>query len=160
MKEYRKFQIGWLIVLIFSAIIVLIIIAHKYQWGNNPTDFSELVFLLVLLGGILLQFYGITILVSDKYITIRFGIGLFNKKIKLSSIKSIDIIKYPAYCGYGIRFIPNGVLYNVSGRHAIEIRLKEKKEVIQIGTNDWENLKIEIEDRINKKTGDNLTTES
>lgn len=60
-------------------------------------------------------------------------------------LRSVTIHKYPFYCGYGIRILPNGILYNVSGKHAIEIKIKGKKNSILIGTNDWDNLKDIIE---------------
>jgi hypothetical protein len=148
MKKYRNFQFGWIIVLIFIVAITIIVLGYKYQWGNSPIDLAGLVFFSFFFGVLILLFYGITIKVTDEHLIIRFGIGLIDKRIKLSSIKSIDTVKNSPYCGYGIRIISNGILYNVSGRQAIEIRLKGKKNVVQIGTNDWENLKIAIEERL------------
>lgn len=146
MKKYSKFQFGWIIVLIFLIIIVWITFAYVYQWGNNPINKAAYIIFLLLFGGILLGFYGMTVIVTDRQIIIKFGIGLYIKKIDLSSINSIETVKYPIYYGYGIRIIPNGMLYNVNGKHAIEIKLKHKKRVIQIGTNDWVNLKAAIEE--------------
>ena len=51
--------------------------------------------------------------------------------------------------GYGIHYTPRGILYNVSGRYAVELRLYDKKRTIQIGTNDAEKLKETIEKIIN-----------
>jgi hypothetical protein len=106
------------------------------------------IILMVLLGGCLLGFYGMTIIVSDKQIQIKFGIGFYTKRIDLSAIDSITVTKYPLYFGYGIRMIPKGMLYNVSGRYAIEIKIKGKKSVMYIGTNDWDNLKLILEESI------------
>ena len=39
----------------------------------------------------------------------------------------------------------SGYLYNVSGKHAIELKFKHKKHVIHIMTNDWVNLKFVID---------------
>ena len=66
----------------------------------------------------------------------------------MSAIDSITVTKYPLYFGYGIRMIPKGMLYNVSGRYAIEIKIKGKKSVMYIGTNDWDNLKMVLEESI------------
>jgi len=46
--------------------------------------------------------------------------------------------------------MPNGILFNVSGNHAVEIRFKDRNKVILIGTDDWENLKEAIEKSIVK----------
>jgi hypothetical protein len=79
---------------------------------------------------------------------LNIGIGIYSKKIDLSSVKSVTIQKYRFYCGYGIRILPNGILYNVSGKHAIEINFNGKTNSILIGTNDWENLKDVVEKSI------------
>jgi hypothetical protein len=128
--------------------------AYLHQWGNNPIDKAGYIFFMTLFGLILLGFYGITIVVTDKQIKIKFGIGFYTKKINLSNVKSISIQNSPIYCGYGIRIIPNGLPYKVNGRHAIEIKFKNKKEVVQIGTKDWNNLKSVIENVINKISTD------
>ena len=148
MIKYRKFQFGWVVVVTFVTIITWITIAYINQWGNNPIDKYGYVFFILLFGLILLGFYGLTVTVTDMHIIIKLGIGIITKKIDLSSIRSVDTMKYPVYYGYGIRFIPNGLLYNVSGRYAVAIVFKRKKQVIHIGTNDWDNLRAVIEKSI------------
>ncbi len=149
MKKYQKFQFGWVIVISFFSIIIFITIAYIFQWGNNPMDQTGYILFLILFGVLLLVFYGMTIIVTDKQLILKFGIGLFTKKIDLSTISSVEIKKFPLIYGYGIRLIPNGILYNVSGRYAIELKRTNKKSVLQIGSNDCENLKAIIEERIN-----------
>jgi hypothetical protein len=145
MIKYKRFQFGWVIIIIYQIIIVWMTFAYVYQWGNNPVDIYGYIFFLVLFGGILSGFYGMTVIVTDKHLKIKFGIGFYTKKIDLTTISSVTVKKYPVYYGYGIRIIPGGLLYNVSGTNAIEIKLKNKKNIIQIGTNDWDNLKEAIE---------------
>jgi len=148
MKRYNKFQFAWVIVIVLLIIVACITLAYFNKWGNNPIDMVGYIILMVLLGGCLLGFYGMTIIVSDKQIQIKFGIGFYTKRIDLSAIDSITVTKYPLYFGYGIRMIPKGMLYNVSGRYAIEIKIKGKKSVMYIGTNDWDNLKLILEESI------------
>ena len=149
--KYRRFQFGWVIVILFLIIMVWMTFAYFYQWGNNPFDRTGYIFFMVLFGGILFGFYGMTVIVTDKQIKIKLGIGFYTKKIDLSDIKSVSIQTYPMYFGYGIRLIPGGLLYNVGGRHAVEIKFSNKRSVIQIGTDDWDNLKSVIETGINRK---------
>ena len=151
MIKYKRFQFGWVIVIILLFIMGWMTMAFIYQWGNNPLDKAGFIFFIILFGVILSVFYGMTVIVTDKKIKIKLGIGFYTKKINLSSIRSVSIQKYPVYYGYGIRIIPNGLLYNVSGNHAIEIRFKDRKNVIQIGTDDWDNLRNMIENSINLK---------
>jgi len=148
MTKYKNFQFGWIIVIIFVIILIWMTFAYINQWGNNPIDIYGYILFLTIFGGILFVFYGMTVIVTDKHIKIRFGIGIYNKKIDLSTVKSVTIQTYPVYCGYGIRMLPNGILYNVNGKHAIEIKFKGKKNSILIGTNDWDNLKDVIEKSI------------
>jgi len=145
MIKYKKFQFGWLIVITFLIFMVWMTFGYIYQWGNNPIDKTGYTILMILFGVLLSGFYGMTIIVTDIRIKIRFGIGLYTKKIDLATISSVTIEKYPVFYGYGIRMIPDGILYNVNGRYAIRIRFKDKKNVILIGTNDWDNLKKAIE---------------
>lgn len=152
MVRYRNFQVGWFMICVFVIIIAFMTLGYIYQWGNNPIGLHEYIFLSTLFGLILLSFYGLTVIVSEEFIKIIFGIGLFSKKIKLSSVRSVDIVKYPVLAGYGIRFLPNGILYNVSGRYAVEIRIARKREVIMIGTNDQVNLKAAIEKNLNSNS--------
>lgn len=145
MIKYKKFQFGWVLNLTLLVIIVWMTFAYAYQWGNNPLNLYGYIFFLILFGIIISGFYGMTIIVTDKHLKIKFGIGFYTKKIDLSTISSVNVQIHPFYFGYGIRILLNGLLYNVSGRHAIEIRFKNKKSVIQIGTNDWDRLKDAID---------------
>jgi membrane protease YdiL (CAAX protease family) len=148
MIKYKRFQFGWIITVIFLIVIIWMSFAYLYQWGDNPVDLKGYIIFMILFCGVLLTFYGMTVIVTEKYIKIKFGIGLIVKKIDLSTIKSAAAQTYPIYYGYGIRFIPNGVLYNVSGSQAVELKFKNKTRVIQIGTNDWEKLKNVINSSI------------
>ncbi len=150
MKKYSGFQFGWLIVIVFLIVIGWITVAYTFQWGYNPVPKAGYIVFLVLFSGILLFFYGMTVIVDEKQIIIKFGIGFYSRKIDLSSIKSVESITYPSYYGYGIRLIHNGILYNVSGKYAVRLTFKNSKRVILIGTNDWENLKAVIEENINR----------
>ena len=145
MIKYKRFQIGWIIVIMYVGFIVWMTFAYINQWGNNPIDVYGYVFFMTLFSVILLAFYGITIIVTDKHLTIKFGVGFYTKKIELASINKVTVVKTPFCYGYGIRIIPNGLLYNLGRKDAIEINLKKKKQVIQIGTNDIENLREAIE---------------
>ena len=151
MFSYKKFQPGWVILITFTIVMVLLTLSYIKQWGSNPLDKGGYIFMMLLFGTLLLMFYGMTIIITDSQILIRLGIGLITRKINLSEIISADTKKYPVYFGYGIRITPGGILYNVNGRHAVEIRLKNKKNVIWIGTNDWDNLKNVIDAAIRKR---------
>jgi hypothetical protein len=148
MIRYKNFQFGWFIVITLAVIIIWMTLAYIHQWGTNPIDTYVYILFMIIFGVVLSMFYGMTVIVTDKHLKIKFGIGIYIKKIELSAIKSVTILKYPFYSGYGIRILPNGILYNVSGSYAIEIKIKGKKNAVLVGTNDWDNLKEIIEKSI------------
>ncbi|GAI51787.1 unnamed protein product [marine sediment metagenome] len=55
------------------------------------------------------------------------------KRFKLNEIESCQVVKNHWYYGWGIRLTPHGVLYNVSGFDAVEIKLRTGKK-FRIGT--------------------------
>jgi hypothetical protein len=150
MVRYSKFQFGWLIVTIYVAIIIWMTFAYLNQWGNHPVNRSGYILFLIIFGGILLNFCGMTVIVTDTQIRIKLGIGLYTTKINLSDVASARGLTYPLYCGFGIRLIRGGKMYNVSGRHAVEIRFRNAKKIILIGSADWQNLLVAIEKGIQK----------
>lgn len=151
MIKYKKFHVFWVAVILLPVVIIFLTFAYINQWGNNPIAKAEFVFFLVLFGGIISGLYGLTITVTDKEIKLKLGIGFYTKKINLTKIRSVTVKDSPFYYGCGIRIIPNGLLYKVIGRHAVELKLKNKKDVIQIGTNDWDNLRSIIANCINEE---------
>jgi hypothetical protein len=87
--------------------------------------------------------------VTPEAITISFGIGIIKKKKLIREINSVASVKNPWYYGWGIRLIPNGWLYNISGSDAVELTFSNKKTIIRIGTANPLTLKNEIIKRLN-----------
>ena len=52
--------------------------------------------------------------------------------------------------GWGIRIIPNGMLYNVGGSRGVELRFTDTTRIIRIGTKDALKLKSEINRQLTK----------
>jgi len=145
MIKYKKFHFFWVAVTLLPIAIIFLTFSYLNQWGNNPLHKAEYIFFLVLFGGFILGLYGLTITITDKEIKLKVGIGFYTKKIDLTKIKSVSIQDSPFYYGCGIRIIPNGLLFKLNGRHAVELKLKDKRNIIQIGTNDYIKLKEAIE---------------
>jgi hypothetical protein len=148
MVRYSKFQFGWIVVCVFTITIVLMTFAYINHWGNHPVDKAGYILFMILFGSVLSIFCGMTVMVTDEELIIKLGIGLFRKKVRLSEVVSVRRISYPVYYGYGIRFIPNGILYNVSGRSAVELRFRDRKKVLLIGSSDCDKLLAAIEQGI------------
>lgn len=130
------------------AVEALICFFYITQLGDNPLDLQAFLIFSAFFVVILSIFYGMTTTVHDKQVHIAFGIGLIRKNIQLESVASVEVVKNPWYYGYGIRLIPNGWLYNVSGLSAVELRFRGRKGVTRIGSKRAAELKAAIEERI------------
>lgn len=108
-------------------------------------DWGAYIVLQIILGGCVLLFFGMRVAVDETKIKISFGIGLISKTIKIGEVKSTEIVRNPWYYGLGIHFIPHGMLYNISGRNAVELKFKNSKKLIRIGTANPQELKNAIE---------------
>jgi hypothetical protein len=76
---------------------------------------------------------------------------LIHKKYRLSDIESCKPVKNPIWYGIGIRLTPGGWLYNVSGRHAVELTFKNKNSKIRIGTNLPDQVSKAVNDLLEKR---------
>jgi len=148
MKDYKEFQFGWLIVIMNFILEMFFSCLYSNQLGDRPLTTNVFIIVSGMNLVFLLLFYGLTVTVDSRNIKISFGIGLVSKTIAIASIKSIEMVKNPWYYGWGIRLIPKGWLYNISGSHGIELTFIDKKRVIRIGSMDSANLKNEIIKRL------------
>ena len=133
----KKTQIGW----VFIVVLLLINILTLYK---AP---SPVIFIFCVTFIILLLFYKLTIHVDDKAVSFSFGIGMIRGKYSLKDIEACRSITYLPL-GFGIRIRPNTILFNVSGRHAIELSIKGKKRKVWIGTNTPEELAAYINSKL------------
>ena len=148
MTDYREFQFSWLMVGIMLGVEALICFFYVTQVGENPINLQTLLIFSAFFLVILSIFYGMTTTVSDSKIRIAFGMGWVWKNIPIERIAGVDVVSNPWYYGYGIRLIPHGWLYNVSGLRAVELKFRDKRSVIRIGSKHPAQLKKAIEDRI------------
>jgi len=65
------------------------------------------------------------------------GLGLIQRKIRIDEIETCEAVKNKWYYGWGIHWTPHGWLYNVSGLKAIQITMKNGKQ-IRFGTDEPE----------------------
>lgn len=153
--EIRKFtQIGTFSLAIMVPIFVFCIVMMLYSGISDST--TGIIFGLVTLTFLLciLIFYKITIKVSESYVMFSLGIGLIKKKYLISDIKSCHPVRNSPLYGIGIRKIPGGWLFNVSGLGAIELAFNDRDSVVRIGTGDPEKVSEYINGFLkNKITG-------
>lgn len=150
MDRFKEFTFGYLIFILIMPVQILMVYLYKNNIGNNPMNLTSFVVITIILITMCLLFFGLTTTVSFENITVSFGIGLIHKNIPMQKIKSIQIVESPWYYGWGIRFIPNGMLYNISGQKGVELTFSDTNKVIRIGSKKPDALKLEIEKRLSK----------
>jgi hypothetical protein len=132
-KKYTQFGIFSIIVISFAITLCIGIMIIAGLNDIAPVGIMGVVILTLVF--FLLSFYKLTITIDNTYFRFSLGIGLIAKKYLISDIQSCkSVSNYPMY-GVGIRKISKGWLYNVSGLKAIEIKFKNSKSIVRIGTN-------------------------
>jgi len=143
-EKYNHTQIGYLMIYALGGSLMLMIILMsriEFDW------IASLVFVIVVFS--LFLFYKLTVIIRDRIIEIKFGLGLIRKTFKIDDIKSCRSVKSPWYCGWGIRLIPYGWMFNVSGFHSVELTMKNG-HMYRIGTDEPEILLKNIQESLNK----------
>ena len=154
MNEYKEFTFGWLVLLGLVPAQIVITYLYLNNMGDKPINTVGFVLFTLLFIITYLLFYGLTTKVGDGFLTVSFGIGLIRKRIQLHRIKKVKTVVNPWYFGWGIRFIPNGMLYNMSGSDGVELQFSDTDRIIRIGTRDAGHLKTEIENRLTERRVD------
>jgi hypothetical protein len=147
MRHYQHKQIGWVNIWLSGGTAVVVALA---LFASGFTLLA--VWLLPLLAIPALLMGSLTVSVTDEYLDARFGPGPINVRVPLSSVRSCQRVRNPWYYGYGIRMIPGGRLYNVSGGDAIELMLDSGRSV-RVGTDDPEGLAAALQQRVALGTG-------
>jgi len=148
-------QTGWLTIGIFLPIITFL----GYQIFNaDSTSLYILTPIIILMVVCLLIFYQLTISIDDKQIKFWFGFGLIVKTYNLEDIKDCKAVKNSPLYGWGIRMLPNGWLYNVSGLKAVELSFKNSSKKIRIGSNHPEEIAKYINQLLENQNNDPLST--
>lgn len=148
MNEHKEFQRGILILALLIPIHIFLIVAFILQLSDQPLDRNGFIILNFIFAATYLLFYGMTTKVMDEKVVISFGVGLIRRTIGLNRIASVVNVKNPWYYGWGIHFIPNGMLYNMSGSYGVELTMNDSGRVIRIGTKNPAQLREEIVRRL------------
>ena len=77
----------------------------------------------------------LTVVVERDRVRCFFGVGLIRRELRVSDIVAVSVVRNPWSYGWGLRLIPGGWLWNVSGLDAVELRLHDGK-LFRIGTDE------------------------
>lgn len=128
--QYRHTQVGWTIL---GAVLPIGAIAAWYfhrMGAGGPAALS-----LGILALTALLFGALTVTVDQEKVKAAFGLGLIRKTIDIQEVHAVHIVKTPWHVGWGVRMIPGGMIYNVSGFHSLEFHMKSGRKY-RIGTDD------------------------
>jgi hypothetical protein len=127
---YRHTHIGYLLIAFLAAGVVGLSASHAL--ARDPQVLSVAV---AILGLCLLLFPTLTVVVEGHRVRCFFGLGLIRRRVPVSEILAVSTVRNPWTYGWGLRLIPGGWLWNVSGFDAVELRLQNGK-VFRIGTDE------------------------
>ena len=146
--RYKKSQYGWLMIGIFAPITLFLIFAYLFQWGNNPITLVPFIIITLLFGIILAIFYKLTIAIDGSALKIIYGIGWIKFSFQIDSLISTRTTRIPWYYGLGIKATPRGMLYNIQGLNAVEIRFVSNgvNRFVMVGTPEPKRLCQELEE--------------
>ena len=128
--NYQNKQLGTAL-LIFMGTVMLFIGLMVFSEGKGGIILPAFVPLAV----VSLLFSSLNISVNESDVKWSFGPNFWKKSISLSNVNSVKIINTKWYYGLGIRLIPTGWLYAVSGLQAVELTLNDGTKV-NLGSNE------------------------
>jgi hypothetical protein len=118
MLPYRHTQVGKLVLGAVGVPVAALLIV---------TLFVEMEAVALITLGLLVVamflFGTLTVEVSRDAVAIWSGPGIVRKHFALSSIRGVKAVRNACYYGWGIRRLPSGWLYNVSGLDAVELEM-------------------------------------
>jgi hypothetical protein len=141
--KYSHTQYSFFMILVtlsagtFFTWVYLSALAEPPSYDSGPNLAVNSVMLLILY--VLESFVSLRVRIDEKYLSIKYGLGLYQKKFILNDITSVEQVRNRWYQGWGIRiwFRPRMWMYTVSGFDAVEIQLKNGN-IYRIGTDEPE----------------------
>ncbi|MFA6428102.1 MAG: hypothetical protein WCW02_00965 [Candidatus Buchananbacteria bacterium] len=158
--NYKHTQIGYLMLVVTLAVLAFFTWLYitsaveppSVDSGNNLAVTTVMALILFILA----SFWSLQIMIDEKYLRIKFGYGLYQKKFLLNDVISAKIVKNHWYYGWGVKvwFWPYMWIYNISGFDAVEIKLKNG-QTYRIGTDEPKKLEQAILQSI-RRTSDTV----
>jgi len=128
---YQRTQIGWVIRI--ATLGPAVVIAGVLAFAHHASPVLWVT--LAVTGGTGLVFGALTIEVDQERLAFWFGPGVVRKSFLLSDIASCRVVTNPWWYGWGIHLTPAGWLYNISGRQAVELQLRDGRR-LRVGTDE------------------------
>ena len=145
-QSYSHTQFGTVVLLSLAAAAIIMVASFALTTGSSggigamPVPALAIVGLvLVILLATAVVFAQLNVRVGNGEVSWRFGLGMLEHRIPISDIVSATVVTNPILAGYGVRWLPSGWLYNVSGTKAVELVMRDGRRV-RIGSDEPEAL--------------------
>ena len=135
---------------VFFGILVIVQVIMGKPIGNHPAPNGLLIAFFVVCGLSIIFFskQKLILVITEKQISISYGLLTSEIKINNADINSIKIRKYDAlkeFLGWGVRYNENESCFTVSGDNALEIELVSGEKFL-IGTQKPDEIMLTIAD--------------
>ena len=124
-----------------AALICWPIIAYGFKAASLASLAVALAALAFMAG-----FRQMTVRVSHINLQLAFAYGWPRRTVQLSEVVDVSIHRMRALYGWGIRAVPNGMLWRAGGHHAVRLELSSGR-YLYVGAADCEDLAREISAR-------------
>jgi hypothetical protein len=137
--RYERSQRGKLLIpsLIFAVAVLAVTVPIAIDEAPIAVVITVVVFVLVV--GAVAMGSRMHVHVDETEVVASFAWGWPRRVIPMADIVAVDVVRNAWWMGWGLRWIPNGSMYNVWGRDAVELELVTGR-VFRIGTDDPEGL--------------------
>ena len=135
---YRHAQVGYPL----AAVLVVAVVVVSSALVASSTS-SAWVDVALAVGFAIAFFPRLTTEVHAGYVQCTFGLGLVRRRVFLRDISVATVVRSSPFYGWGLRWIPNGWLWNVAGLDAVELQLSSGRRFL-IGTDEPEKLAAAI----------------
>ena len=135
---YKHTQIGYAVIVAIFAVILAEFV--KIAFGSRvgfDWKLNTIVGIVIVATGAL--FSSLTIRVEGGRLSWHFAIPAVSNSVLLTDVVRVDVVRNPIIYGWGMHMISRGWVYNVSGRSAVEVTLKDGTR-LRLGTDEPEAL--------------------
>jgi hypothetical protein len=133
---YRHTQVGWAIILpVLGGVLLLLFTVFFLAGPGDATAVVVSVIVAVVLFVALVFFGSLTVNVDRDAVDLAFGVGWVRVSVPLDDVVQARRVRNSWVAGWGVRMIPGGRLYNVSGLQAVELKLMNGR-VVRVGSDE------------------------
>jgi len=150
---YTHRQIGTVTLSVMIGVLLLLALALFFSGAPLLQRILITGLIALVFAPFAILFSSLTISVDDHELRWAFGPGWPYWRVNVGDMEDATIVRNPVWYGWGIRVTPHGMLYNVSGRDAVEVRLRPgsgRLRPFRLGTDEPEQLRAALQAAMDK----------